>query len=145
MSRLLATTDYPYTVNRSIWYVTVDDFKLSWDQLDTGTAPWVLRPDTINEVGSVYTIQGFDLNYAGVIIGPSITFDEDKNKIVVHTEKYEDNAAFRQTKGHSFSEQEKEAIMLNALNVLLKRGRQELYICAADHALRRKLATIIKK
>ncbi|EEJ42504.1 DUF2075 domain-containing protein [Leuconostoc mesenteroides] len=80
-----------------------------------------------------------------MIIGPSITFDEDKNKIVVHTEKYEDNAAFRQTKGHSFSEQEKEAIMLNALNVLLKRGRQELYICAADHALRRKLATIIKK
>ncbi|MGQ2287291.1 DUF2075 domain-containing protein [Leuconostoc suionicum] len=145
MSRLLATTDYPYTVNRGTWYVTVDDFKLPWDQLDTGITPWALRPETINEVGSVYTIQGFDLNYAGVIIGPSITFDEEKNKIVVHTEKYEDNAAFRQTKGHSFSEQEKEAIMLNALNVLLKRGRQGLYICAADHALRRKLAMIIKK
>ncbi|WP_235697653.1 DNA/RNA helicase domain-containing protein [Corynebacterium diphtheriae] len=31
---------------------------------------WAEKPHTINEVGSIFTIQGFDLNYAGVIIGP---------------------------------------------------------------------------
>nr|WP_244307528.1 DUF2075 domain-containing protein [Leuconostoc litchii] len=143
MSRLLATTDYPYTVNRGTWYVTVGDFKLPWDKLDTGNTPWALRPDTFSEVGSVYTIQGFDLNYAGVIIGPSITFDEEKNSIVIDTDKYEDNAAFRQTKGHVFSIRDKEDIMLNALNILLKRGRCGLYICVADDTLRRKLSLLL--
>ncbi|WP_372459244.1 DNA/RNA helicase domain-containing protein [Alkalihalobacillus deserti] len=27
---------------------------------------------TVYEAGSIYTIQGFDLNYVGVILGPSI-------------------------------------------------------------------------
>ncbi len=27
---------------------------------------WAEQPQTINEVGSTFTIQGFDLNYAGV-------------------------------------------------------------------------------
>ena len=31
---------------------------------------WAEQPQTINEVGSMFTIQGFDLNYAGVILGP---------------------------------------------------------------------------
>ena len=33
-----------------------------------------LKPHTINEVGSTFSIQGFDLNYVGVIIGPSVVY-----------------------------------------------------------------------
>lgn len=137
MSRILATTDYKYTVNRGTWYVTLDNFQLPWDQLDTGTTPWAMRPDTINEVGSVYTIQGFDLNYAGVIIGPSIQFDEQLQQLVIDPHLYEDKAAFRQLKGQSFNRQAKEELMLHALEVLLKRGRYGLYLCIADRKLRR--------
>ena len=35
---------------------------------------WAEQPQTIDEVGSTYTIQGFDLNYAGVILGPSVKY-----------------------------------------------------------------------
>ena len=35
---------------------------------------WAEQPQTINEVGSTFTIQGFDLNYAGVILGPSVKY-----------------------------------------------------------------------
>ena len=48
---------------------------------------WAEQPHTINEAGSTYTVQGFDLNYVGVIIGPSvkyrngrIVFDKDESE-----------------------------------------------------------------
>ena len=39
---------------------------------------WAEQPQTINEVGSTFTIQGFDLNYAGVILGPSVKYRNGK-------------------------------------------------------------------
>ena len=145
MSRILATTDYPYTVNRGKWYVTLDDFKLPWDQLDTGVTPWALRPETIDEVGSVYTIQGFDLNYAGVIIGPGIRYDNQKDQLIIDPSHYEDKAAFRSVGGKNLSLEDKQSIMLNALNILLKRGRHGLFIAVADPVLRQKLLASVPK
>ena len=39
---------------------------------------WAEQGHTLGECGSIYTIQGFDLNYAGVIIGPSICWREGR-------------------------------------------------------------------
>ena len=39
---------------------------------------WAEQPQTIDEVGSTFTIQGFDLNYAGVILGPSVKYRNGK-------------------------------------------------------------------
>ncbi|WP_340700921.1 DNA/RNA helicase domain-containing protein [Corynebacterium diphtheriae] len=39
---------------------------------------WAEKLHTINEVGSIFTLQGFDLNYAGVIIGPSVQYRDGK-------------------------------------------------------------------
>ncbi|OIL37525.1 DNA replication initiation protein [Oenococcus oeni] len=136
LSRMLATTDFPYTVGKGVWYVQAGDFRLPWDQLDVGNEPWALRDETINEVGSIYTIQGFDLNYVGLIIGPSIAYDEKKEKVTVDPRGYEDHAAFRTPQGSSISTEDQQQIMLNALNVLLKRGRKGLYIYACDKKLR---------
>ncbi|MDN6967854.1 DUF2075 domain-containing protein [Oenococcus sp. UCMA 17063] len=136
LSRMLATTDFPYTVGKGVWYVQAGGFRLPWDQLDIGNEPWALRDETINEVGSIYTIQGFDLNYVGLIIGPSIAYDEKKEKVTVDPRGYEDHAAFRTPQGSSISTEDQQQIMLNALNVLLKRGRKGLYIYACDKKLR---------
>lgn len=40
---------------------------MPWDQYNYTATPWAEIPSTINEVGSIYTCQGFDLNYAGII------------------------------------------------------------------------------
>ena len=42
---------------------------------------WAEKPHTIDEIGSTFTIQGFDLNYAGVILGPSVTYNREKHCI----------------------------------------------------------------
>lgn len=47
---------------------------------DLKDSVWAEKPMSIDEVGSTFTIQGFDLNYAGVIIGPSITYREGEDR-----------------------------------------------------------------
>ncbi len=96
LSRLIATTDFPYRVlDDRTWYVDAGTLHLPWDKINFTDRPWASRPETVDEVGSIYTIQGFDLNYAGVIIGPSVDYDPVSDRIVVQTDRFEDQEAMR--------------------------------------------------
>lgn len=141
LCRMLATYDFPYKLDGKDYYVTTDTFKLRWDRnKPQDPRPWAERQDTIDEVGSVYTIQGFDLNYAGIILGPSISYDPVKDKIIVNTGKYEDGAAYMGSSDITDSKEKgKEKIILNSINVLMTRARKGMYIYAVDLLLRKKL------
>lgn len=141
-ARILATYDFPYRLDGKDYFVTSqsDDFKLRWDRyMPQLTTPWSERDDTIAEVGSVYTIQGFDLNYAGVILGRSIGYDKETDSIKIKPEFYDDNAGFTKKKNIKHVDQVKEKIILNSLNVLLTRGVRGLYLFAWDNELRERL------
>lgn len=140
LCRLLSTYDYPYRLDGEDHFIEEGRFRLRWDRSKPEEKlPWAERPDTIEEVGSVYTIQGFDLNYAGVILGPSLSYDAATDRIWVDPSRYEDSAAFQGRDGIAAPEQAKERIILNALNVLLTRGMKGLYLYAHDPALRARL------
>lgn len=139
MSRMLSTIDFPYVLSHGTWYVTDGVYKIPWDKSYSGNVPWALRPDTINEVGSVYTIQGFDLNYAGVVLGPSIKFNRKTNRIDLVVEQYEDKTAYKKLNDKIL----KEEIILNTVNILLKRARKGLFIYAVDSNLREFLFKMI--
>lgn len=108
---------------------------------------WAENPDSINEVGSIYTVQGFDLNYVGVVLGPSVTYDEGKNELVIDPSKYKDTGAFISRTDLSLEKNQKlkEEIILNSINVLMKRGIYGLYIYAIDPKLRQKLLELERK
>lgn len=140
LSRVVSTFDYVHKKNGEEYYVEEGDFKLPWNHTNYKDS-WAEEKDTINEVGSIYTIQGFDLNYAGVILGPSVTYDKEINKIKIDHTKYKDSEAFRKRTDLSDKETDevKEKIILNSINILMKRGIHGLYIYASDDDLRRKL------
>lgn len=106
---------------------------------------WAEKPHTIGEIGSTYTIQGFDLNYAGVIIGPSVSFDEESNRIVFNPGESASRRAvnerrdlFPDAEGSILEEQTKRIAvenLRNELNVLLTRGVHGLYVFAVDPKL----------
>ena len=50
-------------------------------------ADWVNSKNAIDEVGCIHTIQGYDLNYVGVIIGKELRYDIEKEKICIDKEK----------------------------------------------------------
>lgn len=135
LSRIVSTFDFIHKKDGKDYYVELDNYKLPWNR-NYKNKTWSEINETINEVGSIYTIQGFDLNYVGVIIGPSIIFDTKNNKLILDTEQYRDIEAYRYTNTFDNEQQVKEQIILNSLNVLLKRGMKGLYICSYDKSLK---------
>lgn len=149
LSRMLATFDWPFNKSSKKkdgkpYCVTVGDLSLPWNlQLDPPKSQrgqkkrlaWAEQDQTIGEVGSTFTIQGFDLNYSGVIIGPSVKFRE--GHIVFDPGASENSKA---TKRRTLASGEKvfvaDELLPNELNVLLTRGVHGLYIYAVDDALR---------
>lgn len=143
LSRMVATYDYPYRLDGREHFVTEGRFHLKWDiAKPESRLPWAERADTIDEVGSVYTVQGFDLNYVGLLLGPSVRYDTQTNTLVLDPGRYEDSAAFAGRNGLAQPEQTMERIMLNAINVLMTRAVRGLYIYAHDPALRARLGQL---
>lgn len=144
LSRVVSTFDYIHKKDGSDYYVEEDNFSLPWNKSYKNT--WAEMSMTINEVGSIYTIQGFDLNYVGVILGPSVSYDKNKHEVKIIPSMYQDTEAFRNIdnvydyKGRKINPDTiKEEIILNSINVLMKRGIKGLYIFASDKDLRNEL------
>ena len=97
-------------------------------------AAWAERPETIEEVGSTFTIQGFDLNYAGLIIGPSAKYVDGRVVFDASSSK-NSKATNKRDSTKDFSCQN----LSNELNVLLKRGVHGLYLFAVDPDLQEAL------
>lgn len=145
LSRILSTSGYPSTLDGGKHYITEGRFKMPWDQYNFTATPWAELPETIDEVGSIYTCQGFDLNYAGIIIGPVISQKPDTNQLQVNLDRFTDTEAFKKradlTDPNQIIYYEKRMI-LNALNVILKRGVKGTYLYAHDPLLRKTLVML---
>ena len=166
ISRLIATYDWEYSSQskpvekykdsykyrykdeyKNYWCVEIDGWLCPWNRelsrdRKNSKLSWIEQPQTIDEVGSTFTVQGFDLNYAGVIIGPSVKYRDgkimfdisaSKNKGAVQNRKLENGEM------KNFGED----LLKNELNVLLTRGVNGLYIYAVDEELQAALKKAI--
>lgn len=148
LARILSTSGYPSTLDGGKHYIEEGKFKMPWDQYNYTATPWAEIPETINEVGSIYTCQGFDLNYAGIIIGPPISLVSGTNQLKVDLDKITDIEMFKK-RSDLTDPQEKikyeEKMVMNSLNVLFKRGIYGTYLYAHDPKLREKLAQLFQQ
>ena len=145
LSRILSTSGYPSTLDGGKHYITEGRFKMPWDQYNFTATPWAELPETIDEVGSIYTCQGFDLNYAGIIIGPVIGQKPDTNQLQVNLDRFTDTEAFKKRADLTDPDQiiyYEKRMILNALNVILKRGVKGTYLYAHDPLLRKTLVML---
>lgn len=140
LSRIVSTFDYIHKKDGATYMVDEEGINMPWNSTNDKWT-WAEHADSIKEVGSIYTVQGFDLNYVGVILGPSVSYDSEKDELFIDTAKYKDTGAF--TKRDDMSAEKikkiKEEIILNSINVLMKRGINGLYIYATDVKLRNRL------
>lgn len=109
--------------NRYIWNVKYDG--------------WLTSPNSVNEIGCIHTIQGFDLNYAGVIIGNELRYSEERG-IYVGRKDYRDKNGFKATTDEELLE-----YILNIYGVLCTRGMLGTYIYVCDKGLREYLQRFI--
>ncbi|MFJ7753725.1 DUF2075 domain-containing protein [Peribacillus muralis] len=140
LSRIVSTFDYLHKKDGKTYIVDEEGINMPWNSTQESVT-WAENLSSIKEVGSIYTVQGFDLNYVGVVLGPSVSYDEKKDQLVIDSSKYKDIGAFisRTDMPPEKNQEIKEEIILNSINVLMKRGIHGLYIYASDHKLRQRL------
>lgn len=113
----------------------LDGVKLTWN---TTKDDWINSEHASQEVGCIYTVQGYDLNYAGIIIGPELTYDKAHERIVFDKSKYSD------TKNkQSASREDLKQLVLDAYQVMLTRGIRGTFIYAVDKNMRDYLSRFI--
>lgn len=154
ISRMLATYDWKFKQkgkpeDDKYWNVTIGKFSMPWNlQLPkdkaTKNLSWAEQKQTIAEVGSTYTIQGFDLNYAAVIIGPSVKYRDGKI-IFDPSASCNEKAIRNRTLSDGTKMKFGETLLKNELNVLLTRGVNGLYLFAVDEELQKALKEMMRK
>jgi DUF2075 family protein len=94
--------------------------------------------DPTQEVGSIHVIQGYDLNYAGVIIGQDLKFNQSLQQTIMERDNYfdkkgkENNAQL----GIQYTDEDLAVFIRNIYGVLLTRGILGTYVYVCDPALR---------
>lgn len=131
LARLVAGYAWPWkTKSPSTHYfdIELDGLKLKWNSTLTD---WVNSKNAIDEVGCIHTVQGYDLNYVGVIIGPEVSYDPINKKMAVDKDKYMDFNGKRTLS----SQEELEMYIINIYKTLLTRGIKGTFIHAVDKHL----------
>jgi DUF2075 family protein len=64
----------------TVFDIKIEDVELRWNSVNID---WVNSENAIHEVGCIHTTQGYDLNYTGVIFGNEISYDKEKDEIVI--------------------------------------------------------------
>lgn len=124
--------------DRDAYDIELDSIRLRWNGTQTD---WVSSPTSLSEVGSIHTIQGYDLNYAGVIIGPDLRFDSVDRRLWFDRSNYFDTKGMENNKrrGIEYTDADILEYVTNIYVVLLTRGIRGTYVYVCDPELRQYL------
>jgi DUF2075 family protein len=125
--------------------VQVGDWSRPWNvksDRSVGDAPgspyWATDPNGFGQVGCVYTAQGFEYEWSGVIIGPDLVARD--SRLVTNRDEFKD-PNFRSRK--TVSDAEADRLIRNTYKVLMTRGMRGTILYAADPGTRALLADLI--
>ncbi|MDD3368836.1 MAG: DUF2075 domain-containing protein [Lachnospiraceae bacterium] len=137
LSRMVAgyAWDWISKNDKSLKDIEIEGISKMWNNRTEG---WVHCPTAIDEVGCIHSIQGYDLNYAFVILGDDIYYDPEKQVIAVNGNHYFDKNGKK-----TATEEELLDYIKNVYYVLMTRGIKGTYLYTCDDALRKYLKKFI--
>lgn len=115
-------------VDSGIFDLEIDGYKYIWN---SQPYDWINSSNSINEIGSIHTTQGFDLNYTGLIIGNELKYDNENKCFVVDKKNYYDAKGKADT-----TDEELLKYLLNIYCTMMTRGMLGTYIYVCDDNLR---------
>jgi len=111
------------------------DFKAKWNLSEDGSL-WILKPDSVHEVGCIHTCQGLELDYVGVIIGPDLVVRN--GKVVTNGAKRSGgDSSIKGYKGllktdPAAAREKADLIIKNTYRTLMTRGTKGCYVYSTD-------------
>ena len=119
--------------------VRIGDFAMPWETHDDITKPpigyvkwyeWAYLPEGIKQVGCIYTAQGFEFDYIGVIIGKDVKYDKENDCLIGDITQTKDPTLIRGKE--NFDE-----YVRNIYRVLMTRGMKGCYIYCVDDEVKK--------
>lgn len=112
--------------------IEIEGLEFQWNQTDKD---WINNPkdlsNPLNEIGCIHTVQGYDLNYTGVIFGHEINYNPITNQIEIDASKYFDKYG-----RIGASEADLKKYIINIYKTIMYRGIRGTYIYACNTPLR---------
>jgi len=125
--------------------VVIGDWSRPWnlrgDRAVGGAPPsalWATDPAGFGQVGCVYTAQGFEYDWNGVIIGPDFVWRDDRWVAVRNANKDPDFRSLTKVSGQQF-----DRLVRNVYKVLLTRGMIGTVIYSDDPETRAMLRSLV--
>ncbi|CAN9184640.1 unnamed protein product [Alternaria alternata] len=144
LSRMVAGYAWEWKTqkDKTAFDIEIGDTRLRWNSTPTD---WVSSDNALQEVGSVHTVQGYDLNYVGVIIGLDLRFDPARRRLYVDRDSYFDKKGKENNRalGRKYSDDDLLRFITQIYAVLLTRGIRGTYVYACDPGLRAYLSDFI--
>jgi DUF2075 family protein len=118
--------------------VHIGDFAMPWETKDTIKKipngyvkwyEWAYKPEGIKQVGCIYTAQGFEFDYIGVIVGPDLYYNNYTRNIETNIKESKDPVLKR-------SGEKVDEYIRNIYRVLMSRGMKGCYVYFCDKPLR---------
>ena len=120
--------------------IEIEGLQFQWNQTDKD---WINNPKDINnplhEIGCIHTVQGYDLNFTGVIFGKEINFNTATNKIEIDSNNYFDKYG-----RIGANEEELKNYIVNIYKTIMYRGIKGTFIYAYNKELREYLQNHIE-
>ena len=156
-ARLMAGFCWPWSTNvvngDLVKDVKIGTFAMPWetnDKVDRRSLrvsyprwyEWAYKPEGIKQVGCIYTSQGYEFDYAGVIIGPDLKYDPVEDKIITDKSACKDPVLKRTQKEATMTFDD---YVRNIYRVLMSRGMKGCYLYVCDKELRKYLKGLINE
>lgn len=137
LARLIAgyAWDWKSKNEKDAFDIELDGLQLRWN---SQAKDWINSPRSVHEVGSIHTVQGYDLNYAGVIIGSDLRYDPEARQLFIDRGSYRDARGKQNNKqrGIVYSDDDLLEFIRNIYGVLMTRGVRGTYVYVCDPDLR---------
>ena len=131
LSRIVSGYSFPWISKKDprLNDVVIGSFSRKWN---TVAKDWVNSKLSIHEVGCIHTIQGYDLNYIGIIVGKEIDYDIKTSNIVVNKDKYYD----RNGKASIDNISDLKSYIANIYKTLFTRGIRGVHIYVMNNGMK---------
>lgn len=144
LSRMVAGFAWPWKSkkDRNEFDIEIGQTQLRWNSV---IADWIASSKALEEVGSIHTVQGYDLNYVGVIIGLDLRFDPERRRLFIDRNSYFDKKGKENNPvlGRKYSDDDLLRFITQIYAVLMTRGVRGTYVYACDPKLREYLKAFI--
>ena len=112
-------------------------FQRQWNLTDDGNL-WILKPESIDQIGCIHTCQGLECDYIGVLIGPDLRRDFESGLVSTHPEarSRHDRSVFGWKKRLAADPEGTrallDALIKNTYRTLMTRGMKGCAVCFVD-------------